>query len=75
MYCSPKEHNPPHIHVYYAGKAATFDIKNGKKTDGKISNIQKKLVQAWVVLHKDELLADWLIAMEGKEPYQIDPLK
>jgi len=34
-----------------------------------------KLVSAWVELHKDELVADWKLAIDGQKPYKIDPLR
>ncbi len=33
------------------------------------------LVQAWIELHKDELVADWQLAVEGQQPYKIEPLR
>ncbi len=33
-----------------------------------------KLVQAWVELHKDELLAEWTLAASVQQPYNIEPL-
>jgi hypothetical protein len=32
------------------------------------------LVQAWIELRRDELMADWSIAISGEAPYKIDPL-
>jgi len=34
-----------------------------------------KLVQAWIELHRDELMADWTLAASGQAPYKIDPLR
>jgi hypothetical protein len=34
-----------------------------------------KLLQAWIVLHKDELMADWKLAMTGEKLYPIEPLR
>jgi len=34
-----------------------------------------KLLQAWIELHKEELAADWDLAVNGEQPYKIDPLK
>jgi hypothetical protein len=34
-----------------------------------------KLLQAWIELHKEELMADWILAKNGQEPYKIEPLK
>jgi hypothetical protein len=33
-----------------------------------------RLVQAWIELHRDELLADRELALSGETPYKIDPL-
>lgn len=34
-----------------------------------------KLVQAWIEIHNDELLADWELAVNGETIFKIDPLK
>jgi hypothetical protein len=34
-----------------------------------------RLVQAWVEIHREELLADWKLATEGAEVFKIDPLR
>ena len=75
IYLGKKEHNPPHIHAIYQKSKAIFDIKTGEKTDGKLPADKEKLVSAWIVLHKDELLADWELAQNGEIPYKIEPLK
>jgi hypothetical protein len=33
------------------------------------------MVQAWIEIHKDELLADWELAKTGEQPYPIDRLR
>ena len=75
MYLGKKDHNPPHIHALYQNKKAIFDIKTGDKTDGNLPKDKEKLVSAWIILHKDELLADWELAQNGELPYNIEPLK
>ena len=75
MYLGKKDHNPPHIHAMYQNTKATFNIKTGDKIDGKLSKDNEKLVSAWIVLHKDELCANWELAQNGELPFQIDPLK
>jgi hypothetical protein len=75
MYLGKKEHNPPHIHAIYQDSKAIFDIMTGEKTDGKLPPDKEKLVSAWIILHKDELLADWELAQNGETPYSIEPLK
>ena len=34
-----------------------------------------RLVNAWIELHRDELMANWELAKNGDPVYQIDPLK
>lgn len=31
--------------------------------------------QAWIEIHKDELAADWELAIAGEEPFRIAPLQ
>ena len=34
-----------------------------------------EIFQAWIELHKDELVADWALAVSGEQPYKIEPLR
>jgi hypothetical protein len=43
--------------------------------DGQIPPGKLRLVQAWIEIHREELLADWDLAISGEPPYKIDPLK
>jgi len=33
-----------------------------------------KLVQAWLEIHREDLLADWNLAVQGLPPQRIKPL-
>lgn len=33
------------------------------------------MVQAWIEIHKDELFADWELAVAGEQPFRIAPLQ
>lgn len=74
MYCGKGEHNPPHFHVYYQDYKATFDINKCEMIEGSLPAKQKKLVEAWAELHKEELVADWNLAINGELPFKIGPL-
>ena len=54
---------------------AVFSIGNGKLLAGKFSNNKTRLVQAWIEIHREELNADWKLAVNGEEVFKIDPLK
>lgn len=75
MYFSPAEHPPPHFHVYYNEFKAAVDIRNCEIMDGDLPRKQVKLVLAWAELHQEELMADWQLIMDGKEPFKIRPLQ
>ena len=69
-----KQHNLPHIHAKYAEFEASITISDGEILAGDLPRKQLRLVQAWIELHKDELLANWEIAISGEKPYKINPL-
>lgn len=69
-----EQHHLPHIHVQYAENNATYDLE-GKLLVGNIPNKQKKLVEAWIEIHKDELYKLWNLIQDGKETFKIEPLK
>ena len=74
-YFDNKQHKIPHIHVKYQGEEAVFSIPDGKILEGNMMSNKKKLVEAWILIHEDELMADWELAINGEEVFKIDPLK
>jgi shikimate kinase len=70
-----KQHKLPHIHVKYQEYEVVVSIPDGEIIQGIIPNSKMKLLQAWIELHKDELIADWELAVSGQNPYKIDPLR
>lgn len=70
-----RRHHLPHIHVRYQGSEAALAIEDGSVLDGSFPPKQLKLVQAWIEIHKDELMVDWELAVNGEEPFRIAPLQ
>lgn len=70
-----KQHHLPHIHVEYQGHEAVVGIPDGSLIVGELPGSKMKLVQAWIEIHQEELLADWAIAVKGGEIFKIDPLR
>jgi hypothetical protein len=68
-------HHLPHIHVRYSGEKASVAIEDGNILAGSLPSRQLKLLQAWIEIHKDELYADWELAVSGEEPFRIEPLR
>jgi len=50
-------------------------IPDGESLEGAIPPGKMRLVLAWVEIHRDELLADWQLAVNGQQPFKIDPLR
>ena len=74
-YMDNKKHKLPHIHVRYQDDEAVFAISSGKLLEGKLPANKRKLVEAWMEIHKDDLMADWNLAASGQMPFKIEPLK
>ena len=74
-YFDNRQHKLPHIHVKYQDQEAIFSIPDGELIDGELKSNKSKLVQAWIEIHKEELMADWELAVNGQEIFKIDPLK
>ena len=53
------DHVPPHIHARYQGHEASFTF-DGNLLKGDLPRKQRKLVEAWVLLHAEERLPDYL---------------
>lgn len=70
-----KQHKFPHIHVKYQDDEVIVQIPDGDVLEGSIPSSKMKLLQAWIELHKEELMADWQLAVSGEQPYKIDPLR
>ncbi|GHV68229.1 hypothetical protein FACS1894199_15140 [Bacteroidia bacterium] len=70
-----KDHTPPHVHAEYQDNSALIDINNAEIVEGVLPARYLRFVQAWVEIHRDELLADWKLCRNGEEPFTIAPLK
>jgi hypothetical protein len=70
-----QQHKTPHIHARYQAYEVVVAIPDGDILEGEIPKAKMKLSQAWIELHKDELMADWNLAVDGQQPYKIEPLR
>ena len=75
MYSEPNgKHKMPHIHAQYQDEDAVFSL-DGELLDGSIPNKQRKLVEAWMEIHQEDLLANWSLLQAGQEYFKIPPLQ
>ena len=70
-----KQHHAPHIHAHYGDDRAVFSIADGALLTGELPSGKARLVQAWIEIHRDELMADWQLAVNGEEVFKIEPLR
>ncbi|NBI63723.1 DUF4160 domain-containing protein [Clostridiales bacterium] len=68
------KHHKPHVHVTYGDFEASIGI-DGELLGGSLPVKQLKLVNAWLVLHEDELYAAWNNAVRGIRFNKIEPLR
>jgi hypothetical protein len=74
-YADNKQHHVPHIHAEYGNDKAVFSIEDGKLLAGNIPQNKTRLVLAWIEIRREELNANWKLAVNGEEVFKIDPLK
>jgi len=74
-YFDNRRHHLPHIHVQYSDEEAVISIPGGDVIEGSLRTAKLKLVQAWIEIHQDELMADWALAINGQPVFKIEPLK
>jgi Domain of unknown function (DUF4160) len=64
-----------HIRVSYEGAEDHFDIESGDPRAGTLPHRPMRLVPAWIEIHRNELMANWELAIEGRPLRNIDPLR
>jgi len=74
-YFDDEQHHTPHIHVKYQNENAVFSIPNGELITGNIKRNKMKLIQAWIEIHQEDLMANWELAINGNEVFKIEPLR
>jgi hypothetical protein len=70
-----QQHKRPHIHVRYQDDEAVIGIPDGDVLEGGMPRPKMRMVEAWIEIHRDELMADWELAVQGQNPYKIEPLR
>lgn len=70
-----RQHSLPHIHAKYQEDEVVVAIPDGEILEGSIPSSKMKLLSAWIELHREELVANWQLAVSGQHPFKIDPLR
>jgi len=75
FYRDNKQHHLPHIHAEFQNDIAVFGISDGSILEGAFPPSKKKLVEAWIEIHHEELLANWQLAVNGETVFRIKGLE
>lgn len=67
-------HNKPHIHARYSGEEIVITL-DGEVLEGSIPKNKLKLVEAWMIIHHEDLQANWELLSEGQQFFKIEPLR
>ena len=70
-----ERHKSPHIHAKFQGEQAVFSIEEGSILTGSLPTKKARLVQAWIEIHQESLMADWALAVKGEALFPIEPLR
>ena len=65
------KHHAPHIHADYQGQVAVYSIEDAAVLAGSLPANKHRLVVAWIEIHREDLKADWELAVNGQNPLPI----
>jgi len=66
-------HHEPYFRAKYGKFEAVYDIESNR-VEGELPRKQNKLVEAWALLHQDEINAAWIAWNDNKEIIKIQGL-
>lgn len=69
------KHKVPHIHIQYGDQSAVVALPSGRVLTGRIKPAKLRLVQAWIEIHREDLMAAWKLAAAGQKVSKIQPLR
>ncbi len=68
------KHNMPHIHAEYGDDEAVFDL-DGNMIEGSLPSKKARMVQTWIDIHHEDLMANWKLLSNGEQYFKIPPLQ
>jgi hypothetical protein len=54
-----RDHNPPHVHVFYQSQEALVAIATGEIIAGSLPTAGVRLIREWILSRQTELQANW----------------
>ncbi len=74
IYMLYDDHAPPDFHAEYGEYKTTLEIETGV-VEGRFPRRALRAVMEWHELHRDELMANWLLAERHEPLRKIAPLE
>lgn len=74
LFYDTRQHNKPHVHVFYGDYEAAIGI-DGELLAGSIPRKQLKIITGWLAFHEEEVYAAWNKAVQGEHFEKITPMK
>ena len=68
------QHKVPHVQAIYDGYEMAIDFA-GNVLAGSLPRKQQAMVVAWVLMHEEELRANYELMKDNQPPFRIEPLK
>ena len=68
-------HHRAHFHAYYQEHAAVFAVDTLECLGDSVPMAQRRLVEAWAGIHREELQRDRDLLQSGQPPVKIEPLR
>ena len=69
------DHPPAHFHAHYGEFVGQVEVKTGEVLRGDLPTPQLRMVQAWAVIHQEELLQNWERLQQHEPGQRIAPLR
>jgi len=70
------DHNPPHFHARHGDFKAMINIATGDIIEGSMHRKSLRLIQAWVEIHREQLMANWNEGQSENPNFtRIEPLR
>ena len=69
-----RDHNPPHFHAYYGDHMIIVEIETGTVI-GKFPRRALTHVLEWSLRHRNDLIANWELAVLKQPLKKIEPLE
>jgi hypothetical protein len=74
-YRDDRRHHRPHIHARHQDREVVVAIDDSEVLEGSLPLRQMRLLLAWIEIHREDLLANWDLAVQGLPPFRIPPLR